>query len=111
MGLHSGRLTIAVPVLLAAAFATVVILALSLGRLSLLRLFRRWLGASISAAAILTASTATFAIALFAALAPFFAVIWGSRVRLRGLCNLECFTWMRLPLGHGCEGDGTEGGE
>ncbi|MDP1907578.1 MAG: hypothetical protein Q8K85_04705, partial [Hyphomicrobium sp.] len=117
LGLLRRRFIVAVAVALAApaAFATVVILALGFGRPTLLRLrrglLRRWLGASITAAAILTASTAAFAIAFFAALTAFFVVVWGGRFCPRGLCNLKGFTGKRLPVGHRREGDGTEGGE
>jgi hypothetical protein len=76
-----------------------------------LGILRRWLGASFSAAAIRTASAAAFAIALFAALAAFFVVVWGGRFCPWGLCNLKSLTRKRLPVGHRREGDGTEGGE
>jgi hypothetical protein len=110
LGLLGGRfnvVVVSVTLTASAAFATVIVLALGLGRLSLLRLrlgfLRGWRGA--------TPTAAGFAIALFAALAAFFVVVWGGRFCPRGLCNLEGFTWKRLPVGHRREGDSTEGGE
>jgi hypothetical protein len=115
LGLFDGRCIVACALAAPATFATVVILALGLGRPTLLGsrlgLLRRWLGALSSAAAILRGSTAAFAIAFSATLTAFFAVIRGGRFCPRGLCNLKGFTWKRLPVGHRREGDGTEGGE
>ena len=116
-GARAVATAVTVTVTASAALATLVVIALGRGRLRLLcrrrgrrlGLLRGWWGAAI-AVAIRAASTA-FGIALLAALAAFAVVAWGVRFYTRSLCNLEGFTWKRLPMGHCREGNSTEGGE